>query len=143
MKPAAALLALLVSASAVAQPAVTAVPGGVARLHLGAADKAPQATLDGRRVLVRSERGEWVAVAGVPLSARPKSKLSVEVVHADGRTESFPVRVVDKKYVTQHLTVAPDQADLPQAQLARYEKEREHLQKVLRTFSEPTPASLA
>ena len=134
--------ALLLAGPAPAAP-VTAVPGGIARLHRGTAAQPPKAFLDGRRLLVRSERGEWVAVAGVPLSARPKSTLSVEVAHPDGRSEAFPIRVVAKKYLTQHLTVAPDQADLPQAQIARYEKERDHIRKVLQTYSEATPASLA
>ena len=137
--------ALLLAGSVLSAPSavVTAVPGGVARLHLGSADQPPKAFLDGRRLLVRSERGEWVAVAGVPLSARPKSRLTVDVTHSDGRKEAQAIRIVDKKYLTQHLTVAPDQADLPQEQIARYEKEREHIRKVLQTYSEATPASLA
>src|SRR5687768_11289512 len=77
---------------------ITAVPGGVARLRLGTAEQPPKAFLDGRRLLVRREGGEWVAVVGVPLAARPKAKLSVEVTYADGRREALPIRVVDKKY---------------------------------------------
>jgi murein DD-endopeptidase MepM/ murein hydrolase activator NlpD len=134
---------LLACVPALAAQPVTAVPGGVARLHLGSADKAPQATLDGRRLLVRAEREEWVAYAGVPLGAKPKSRLAVEVTHADGRSESVPVRIVDKKYPVQKITVAPDQADLPETQLPRYEQERAHLQNILRTYSEGPPASIA
>ena len=137
------LLALLTSFPALAAKPVTAVPGGVARLHLGSADKAPQAMLQGRRLLVRAERDEWVAYAGVALGAKPKSKLSVEVTHADGRQASLPIRIVDKKYPVQQITVAPDQADLPATQLPRYEEERARLQKILRTYSDATPASLA
>ena len=151
MNPSARRRSLLLLAPALlfARPAfpadarVTAVPGGVARLHLGAADKAPQASLDGRRLLVRAERGEWIAYVGVALGAKPKSSLAVEVVHADGRKESLPVRIVSKKYAVQNLTVAPDQADLPETHLARYEEERAHLQKVLRTYSDPLPGSMA
>jgi murein DD-endopeptidase MepM/ murein hydrolase activator NlpD len=145
VKPAVALFVLLVALPVLAAPAapVTAVPGGVARLHLGSADKAPQASLDGRRLLVRAERDEWVAYAGVALSAKPKSRLSVEVTHADGRQESLPIRIVDKKYQVQQITVAPDQADLPDTQLPRYEEERAHLQKILRTYSDALPGSLA
>jgi len=137
------LLALLASVPALAAKPVTAVPGGIARLHLGSADKAPQASLDGRRLLVRSEGGEWIAYAGVALSAKPKSRLAVEVMHADGRRETLQVRVVDKKYLVQQITVAPDQADLPETQLPRYEQERAHLQGVLRTYSDALPGSLA
>jgi murein DD-endopeptidase MepM/ murein hydrolase activator NlpD len=121
----------------------TAVPGGVARLRLGTAEQPPRAILEGRRLLVRPEGGEWVAFVGVPLAARPRSKLSVEVAYADGKREVLPIRVVDKKYLTQHITVPPDQADLPPEQVARYERQRAHLQQVLRTFSERNPASLA
>ena len=121
---------------------ITAVPGGVARLSLGTAEHSPKAFLDGRRLLVRSEGGEWVAVVGVPLTAKPQSALLVEVT-SDGKRAVLPIRVVDKKYLTQHITVAPDQADLPPEQMARYERERAHLQQVLRTFTERNPASLA
>src|SRR5262245_48353164 len=136
---------LLLPRVALAAPSapITAIPGGVARLHLGTAEQPPRAFLDGRRLLVRSEGGEWVAVVGVPLAAKPKSTLSVEVTHADGKREVLPIRVVDKKYLTQHITVAPDQADLPPEQIARYEQQRAHLQQVLRTFTERNPPSLA
>jgi murein DD-endopeptidase MepM/ murein hydrolase activator NlpD len=137
--------ALLLPRVALATPSapITAVPGGVARVRLGTAEQPPKAFLDGRRLLVRSEGGEWVAVVGVPLAARPRSKLSVEVTYADGKREVLSIRVVDKKYLTQHVTVAPDQADLPPEQIARYEQQRAHLQQVLRTFTERNPASLA
>jgi murein DD-endopeptidase MepM/ murein hydrolase activator NlpD len=136
---------LLLARVALATPSgpITAVPGGVARLSLGTAEQSPKAFLDGRRLLVRSEGGEWVAVVGVPLTAKPQSTLSVEVTYADGKRAVLPIRVVDKRYLTQHITVAPDQADLPPEQMARYERERAHLQQVFRTFTERNPASLA
>ena len=137
--------ALLFPRIALATPSapITAVPGGVARLRLGTAEQPPKAFLDGRRLLVRSEGGEWVALVGVPLAAKPKSKLLVEVIHAPGEREVLPIRVVDKKYLTQHITVAPDQADLPPEQIPRYEQQRAHLRQVLQTFTERNPASLA
>jgi murein DD-endopeptidase MepM/ murein hydrolase activator NlpD len=92
---------------------------------------------------VRRERRAWVALAGVPLSAKAGTTLPVEVDFGDGRHEVRPVKVIRKKYLTQHLSVAPGQADLPAEQVARYEQEREHLTQVLRTFSETEPASLA
>jgi murein DD-endopeptidase MepM/ murein hydrolase activator NlpD len=122
-------------------PAVAA-PGRIARVRLGTADQAPKAYLNGRRLLVRRERGEWIAHAGIALSAQAGSRLSVEVAYRDDRRETRPVTIVGRKYLTQHLSVAPDQADLPAEQLPRYEKEREHLQRVLRTFTEQGPASL-
>jgi murein DD-endopeptidase MepM/ murein hydrolase activator NlpD len=129
-------------ASAADAPAVSS-PGRVARVRLGTSEQSPQAYLDGRRLLVRRERGEWVALAGIPLSAKAGTKLSVEAVYGDGRRVARRVNVVGRKYPTQHLSVAPDQAELPAEQVARYEQEREHLRRVLQTFTDRGPASLA
>jgi murein DD-endopeptidase MepM/ murein hydrolase activator NlpD len=137
---AAALLPCL-PALAADTPAVAA-PGRVARLYLGNADAAPKARLDGRRLLVRRERGEWVALAGIPLSAKVKSRLSVEVDYGD-RRETRPLTIVGRKYLTQHITVPADKAELAPDQVERYEREREHLRRVLQTFTESDPASLA
>jgi murein DD-endopeptidase MepM/ murein hydrolase activator NlpD len=124
------------------KPAVAA-PGGVARLRLSAGDPAPKAHLDGIRLLVRREKKEWVAFAGVPLSAKIGATLRVEVDFANGKREIRPVKVIDKKYLTQHLTVPPGQADLPEDMVVRYQQEREHFAQVLRTYTEPGPESLA
>jgi murein DD-endopeptidase MepM/ murein hydrolase activator NlpD len=77
------------------------------------------------------------------LSAKVGSTLKVEVDFANGKRQVRSVKVVDKKYLTQHLSVAPDQAELPADLLARYQQEREHLAQVLRTFTEPGPETLA
>ena len=141
---------LLAPALLLARPALAAkpkppvaAPGGVARLRLAAGDPAPKAHLNGARLLVRREKDEWVALAGIPLSAKAGATLRVEVDFANGKRELRPVKVVDKKYLTQHLSVAPGQADLPEEQLVRYQQEREHLAQVLRTYTEPGPESLA
>jgi murein DD-endopeptidase MepM/ murein hydrolase activator NlpD len=116
--------------------------GRVARVRLGKAAAAPRAHLDDRPLLVRQERGEWVALVGIPLSAKPGARLSVAVEYPDGRTAVRPVRVVAQTYATQQLSVAPDQAELPAEQVARYEQQRVHLATVLSTFSETGPGSL-
>src|SRR5688572_15473282 len=132
-----ALLLMARPALAAKRKPPVAVPGGVARVSLAAGDPAPKAHLNGNRLLVRREKNEWVALAGIPLSAKPGTTVRVEVDFANGKREARPVKVVDKKYLTQHLTVAPGQADLPDEQLARYQQEREHLAEVLRTYTEP------
>lgn len=138
------LLALLLAFPALAAPDAPAdAPGRVARVPLGVGEPAPKAWLDGRRLMVRRERGEWVALAGIPLSANAGAKLQVEVDYGGGRREARTVAVLGKKYLIQHLTVPADQADLPPEQLARYQQEREHLARVLRTFTERGPATLA
>jgi murein DD-endopeptidase MepM/ murein hydrolase activator NlpD len=114
------------------------VPGGVARIVLGDSGQPPRVTLDGQRVLVLRESGRWVAVVGVPLSAKPGAKLRLE-----GEGRKLEVKVVAKKYPSQTLSVPKEQAELDAEQLAKYEQERKHLQQVLRTYSEPAPASLA
>jgi len=135
--------ALLFAQPVLADTPVVGAPGRIARLRLGKSEQPPKAQIDGRRLLVRKERGEWVALAGIPLSAKAASRLFVDVDHPDGTRERRRITVVDRKYSIQYLTVAPDQADLPADQVAQYDQEREHLLKVLRTFSEAGPASLA
>lgn len=137
------LPALLLAFPALPAPAgPSAAPGRVARVRLGRAGPPAQAYLDGHRLMVRRERGEWVALAGIPLSAKAGTTLQVELAYAGARREVRPVAVLDKKYLTQHLSVPADQADLPPEQLSRYEQEREHLAQVLRTFTEPGPTGL-
>jgi murein DD-endopeptidase MepM/ murein hydrolase activator NlpD len=146
MTPRAAILlaGLAVALPALAAPAApVAAPGGVVRLPLGRAEATPQASIEGRRLMVRREGREWLAIAGIPLSAKGKSTVRVDVDFANGKREVRRVKVVDKKYLTQHLTVAPGQAELPEEQLLRYQQEREHLAQVLRTFTETGPESLA
>jgi len=111
------------------------VPGGVAKIPL---DAPASLTVEGQRVLVMREAGKWIAVVGVPLSARPGSKLRIE-----GDRRRLEVRVVARKYPQQRLSVPKEQAELDPERLAQYEKERKHLQAVLRTFTESAPASLA
>ena len=141
---AASLAALLACQTAhAALPAARPVPGGVAILDLGPSTAPPPSVLrDTRRVLVTADAGRWYAVVGIPLSATPGSE-AVSVAAADGsrRTQSFAVE--PKEYVTQQLTVAPKHVDLSPADLARYERERVTLERVLGTWTERRPATLA
>ena len=130
-------------ARAAAAARVVSAPGRVARMSLGSADAAPRAYLGGQRLLVRRERGEWLALAGIALSAKVGSTLAVEADYADGRRAVREISIVEKKYLTQRLTVPRDQAVLPDEQLARYEEERDHLKRVLQAFTEVGPASLS
>ena len=124
-------------------PRAAAVPGGVARIRLGAAERAPRVLIERERVLVVREEGEWVALVGIALTARPGSKVRLEAEHADGRRERLEVKVAAKAYASQHLKVPPGQVELSAEDLARHERERAHLREVLRTFSDSAPATLA
>ena len=71
--------------------------------------------------------------------AEPGSTLSVEV---DGRSDAARIRVGKKSYPEQHLTIPPERADLSTAELEQFERERERLTALLRTFSDTAPATL-
>src|SRR6185436_2630748 len=115
--------ALLLAHPALAAPpdAAKGAPGRVAQVRLGAADAPPQAYLDGRRLMVRRERGEWIALAGIPLSAKARSTLPVEIDYG-GRREVRKLPIRPSTYRTQRLSVPADQAELPSEQFAQYQK---------------------
>jgi murein DD-endopeptidase MepM/ murein hydrolase activator NlpD len=115
-----------------------AFPGGIARIRLGRGDTAPLVRLGDTRVLVMRDGALWSAVVGVPLAAEPGSTLTVEIGNADAAR----IRVVAKAYPEQHLTIPPERDDLSPAQIEQFEREREHLSRLLRTFSETAPSSL-
>src|SRR4030088_72580 len=93
-------------------PAASAVPGGVARIPLGASGQPPQVRVRGERVMVLREGGDWVAVVGIALATKPGSKVPVQAEHADGRSEQLEIEVLPKAYASQHLKVSPDKVDL-------------------------------
>ena len=85
------------------------------------------------------EGEQWSAIVGVPLAAEPGSILAVDIDH--GR-KTASIRVGAKTYREQHLTIPPERADLSTAELEQFERERERLSQLLRTFSETAPATL-
>lgn len=137
-------IGLLLGAAHAQQPKKepTAIPGGIARIPLGKDASAPIARVGDKRVLVMRERGQWVAVVGVPLLAQPGAPIGVDIEHADGRKQAAGITVVPKKYPEQHLTIPPEKADLSSAELEHFEREREKLTQLLRSFSDATPKSL-
>jgi len=123
-------------------PRVSVEQGGIARVVVGSDESAPAARLNGRRVLVMREGREWIALVGIAVDAAPRSRLRLEAELPGGTQAQFEIRVVAKTYAMQHLTVAPEQVDLPPAQLARYQHEQAHLRGVLGTFTAAPPATL-
>ena len=115
----------------------------MAKLALGRAEQPPRVRIGDDRVLVTREGDEWIALIGVGLAVKPGSKIRVHAEHADGRREQLEIAVLPKTYLSQHLKVPPGQVDLSEQDLARYKRERAHLDGVLRTFSEAPPASLS
>ncbi len=139
------LLAPLVSrAAGTLRPRAAAVPGGIARIALGASDEAPRAHLEsGQRVLVMRQGSEWAALVGIPLDARPHQTLWLVIEDASGSAHRLPIAVGAKQYAVQRLKVPPGKVDLSPEDQQRQEAERAHLAALLKTFSEPGPAALA
>jgi len=99
-----ALLLGALSAPAVyALPRAASVPGGVALIALGDAPTAPRVWFGEQRVLVSRNKGEWVAVVGLPLDLLPGGhELRVEGASGKGEsTRHFNVRA--KQYPEQHI----------------------------------------
>jgi murein DD-endopeptidase MepM/ murein hydrolase activator NlpD len=121
-------------------PHASQVPGGVARLSLGPAPTRPQARTGEGDVplLVVGDAIEWTALVGIPLSASP-GEARIRVLREDGSTRELPYTIAPKRYREQHLKVPPGTVDLSAEDLARYERERAHLQSVMATFSETPP----
>ena len=137
----ASFLAAAGTARGLELPRESAVPGGVKLLRLEAAgDIAPRVEADGHRALVVRDGDAWIAVVGIPLSA-PVGNMQVEVYAASG---PHPVvfTVVDKRYLTQSLKVAPGQVNLSAKDLARVNRERAILNGALEHWSIAAPASL-
>ncbi len=124
-----------------AWPASSLVPGGVARLSLGPAAVRPLAHLDVQGdvpLLVLGKAMEWTALVGIALSAKPGYQ-SIALQLQDGKRRLVAYTVAVKKYLEQHLRVAPGTVDLSPEDNARYERERAHQATVMATFTQPLP----
>jgi len=115
-------------------PRHSTVPGGVARIALGAADERPVAHQGDVPLLVVGNASAWTAVVGIPLSAS-EGPAQIHVQSGGGPVHTLDYIVRPKKYLEQRLQVAPGQVELSPEDQARYEREREHQRKVMATFS--------
>jgi murein DD-endopeptidase MepM/ murein hydrolase activator NlpD len=119
-------------------PNESAVPGGIARLSLGAAAARPVAHAGDVPLLVLGDAIAWTAVVGIPLAAK-LGPASITVQTEGGGKRQIAYTVGPKKYQEQRLTVAPGTVDLSPENQARYERERAHQATVMATFTEPVP----
>lgn len=126
-------LFLLYANIAFALPQNTAVPGGVAVVPLGNAEKAPQTWYQGRRVMVIKDAGQWQAVVGIPLSAAPgHHTLRVQPQAGTDRSLNFEVRA--KQYEEQHLKVPPRMVNPSQEDQKRIARDLKLGSEAYRTF---------
>jgi murein DD-endopeptidase MepM/ murein hydrolase activator NlpD len=134
--------AFAVAASTVL-PRASSVPGGVARVGLGAAEQAPVARFGEHRVLVQREGAKWFALVGIPLAEKAGTKLKLLVQRPGVSAETLEFRVGAKTYASQHLKVPSDKVELSKEDLARYEREHARLAQVLATFTDSASMPLA
>ena len=119
-------------------PEPSLVPGGIARLPLGPTATRPVAYAQDVPLLVTGTPTGWMAVVGIALAATPGVN-SISVSLESGGSRQIDYKVSSKKYLEQHLKVAPGTVDLSPENEARYERERAHQARVMATFSEPAP----
>jgi murein DD-endopeptidase MepM/ murein hydrolase activator NlpD len=119
------------------------VPGGVAVVDLGPSTQTPQASYQGKPVLVvKQPDARWVAIIGVPLTIKPGSQ-QITAKTASG-TRTLPFTVGTKAYPEQHITlknqrqVNPNPTDLKRIDVELAEQIRAY-----RSFSPGTPSNLA
>jgi murein DD-endopeptidase MepM/ murein hydrolase activator NlpD len=117
------------------------VPGGVAVVDLGAADQAPRATYLGKPVLIVREDARWIAVVGVPLTAKP----GTQQIRAErgGQTQALSFTVGPRTYREQRITLKnKEQVSPSQKNLARIERELAEQTKAYDQFSPRQPSNL-
>lgn len=123
-------------AAALLLPAHAPVPGGVAVIALGDHERPPVVEYQNRRVLAVEGDEGWIAVVGIPLSAKPGEHR----LRAGDETLTFSVQ--DKSYETQRLTIAnPRMVNPLPEDIARINAERPRLQRARTTFSPRSPES--
>jgi hypothetical protein len=122
-------------------PQAELVPCGVLLQPLeGDVAHAPLVTYDGKRCMVLRHEDGWLAVVGIPLSAKPGSAVLTVEDGSGKRDVSFEIK--DKQYLTQRLTVEPSKVNPPQAEIDRILKEQKRQHADIATFSAGAPATL-
>ena len=139
------ILLLLLSCSAMAMPLPrqSAVPGGIVILPLEyQGSTAPTVTYRDERVLVTGTSGQWQAVIGVPLSAKPGPQ-SIRIFDSDGSSHVKTFVIKDKQYRTQRLTIKDKRKVEPTAEdLQRIARERQRINAALEHWSDREPDTL-
>ncbi|MCQ4272653.1 peptidoglycan DD-metalloendopeptidase family protein [Pseudomonas kuykendallii] len=115
------------------------VPGGVAVVPLGEQAQAPRASYLGKPVLVVKEDNRWIAIVGIPLSAKPGAQsLRLE---GSGRTLAFQVGA--KHYKEQRITLKNTRQVNPLAEdLIRIDRELAEQNRAYDNFAARQPSNL-
>lgn len=118
------------------------VPGGVAVVQLGQDAAVPTATYQGKPVLVVREEGrDWIAIVGVPLTAKVGSQQIV--VKQAGASRNLGFNVGSKHYKEQRITLKNTRQVNPLPEdLKRINRELAEQTAAYRSFSPGTPSNL-
>jgi murein DD-endopeptidase MepM/ murein hydrolase activator NlpD len=132
---AAPLLATVVFVSTThALPRESRVPGGVAYVTVPGGTKAPVVTYGDHRAAVIKRSESWVAIIGIPLTAKA-GRQTLKVVGEDGPVE-VNFEILDKRYRTQQLTIKNQrQVDPNPDDLKRIEQEQARSNDALARFT--------
>lgn len=97
-------ICLLLPFAVFALPKQSAVPGGVVILSVGDAQQTkPDVSFNNRPVMVVKSDGQWLAVVGVPLSAKAGTQ-KLKVKHGSELSSQL-FEIKDKAYPTQSITI--------------------------------------
>lgn len=115
-----------------AMPDELSAPGGVAIVKIAAAGaERPEATFNGKPVMVVKQDDSYVAVVGIPLSAEPGEL----VLTVNGERE-IPFTVKDREYESQYITLKNKRMVNPyKDDLDRIRRERVRQDESLGSFS--------
>jgi murein DD-endopeptidase MepM/ murein hydrolase activator NlpD len=98
---------MTMSVSAMTLPQQSAVPGGVVIVPVAVGiDAKPVVQYNKRQVMVLKQNEQWLAVVGVPLSAKIGSQTLT--VKSSGKTTKISFVIADKAYPTQHIEIKDD-----------------------------------
>ncbi len=117
-------------------PKDSPVPGGVAVVTLGTLDSPPpKAYYQGKRVITLKPAEHWVAVVGLPLSAKP-GPASLKVTRGTASTSvSFEIKAKD--YPAQYLTIKNKRQVNPNAEdMKRIQAEKQRSDDARNRFTE-------
>ncbi|WP_282343633.1 peptidoglycan DD-metalloendopeptidase family protein [Pseudomonas sp. PS02288] len=115
------------------------VPGGVAVVPLGEQAQAPRASYLGKPVLVVKEDNRWIAIVGIPLTAKPGAQLLR--LEGSGRTLAFQVGA--KHYKEQRITLKNTRQVNPLAEdLIRIDRELAEQNRAYDNFAARQPSNL-
>lgn len=115
------------------------VPGGVAVVSLPEQAEAPRAQyLDQPLLVIREDGKRWIAIAGIPLTAKPGTD---HIELADGQRLAF--NITNRKYPEQHIKLQNQQHVTPDpAHLKRIQRELDEQISAYKTFSPRQPSNL-